>query len=111
MRAIIATRLCNLAAIAFTIAASALLAFYFDWPALRAHHACLRADTCDVKDVAIYSRPWERGSAMARGCKVVLLGAAALYWLYAALQAALEVRCGLPVPVHHHGTWFIGLRV
>ena len=93
---VIATRVLNLAALAFTIAISAFLLLLFDWRALRSE--CLRSDACDIADVAVYGHPWRHDSPAARTFKAVFLAIFSLYWLYSAMCAALEIRRAFQTP-------------
>jgi hypothetical protein len=88
---IIATRALNLAALAFTIAVSGFLLLLFDWSALRS--ACLREDTCDMSDVAVFRDPLAHVTAAGALFKGTFLAIFSLYWLYMAATAAVEIRC------------------
>lgn len=96
---IVATRILNLSALAFTIAISAFLLLLFDWRALQKQ--CLRDDSCDIGHVAIYDHPWRHDTPIANMFKAVFLAIFSLYWLYAAMCAALEIRCELVIYDQH----------
>ena len=94
---IIATRVLNVAALVFTIAASAFLLLILNWPALSAQ--CLRKDECDILDKAVKS-PWDHESWASIAFKGSFLAVASLLALYSAASAALEIRYGGPAPQH-----------
>ena len=78
------SRLLNLAALAFTIATSALLLLFVDWAAL--HADCIRADSCDIWDAAVRRHPLAgRGGAWPL-LVVTYLAALTAYWAFAAVR-------------------------
>eukprot|EP00879_Flechtneria_rotunda_P028308 GHRR01030408.1.p1 GENE.GHRR01030408.1~~GHRR01030408.1.p1 ORF type:complete len:270 (+),score=51.06 GHRR01030408.1:276-1085(+) len=96
---ILVGRLLNLTALAFTICFSGFLLLAVNWSAL--HSDCLIPHephmSCDLLSVAIHRRPWtEHPKAL-----VVLvgfyLGLCGVYWVWSAVQLAVELRDVLDV--------------
>jgi len=92
LAALVAARVANLAALAFSAAFCAFLLLVVRWTALSS--PCLRDDTCDLADVALDWRPFARGggrSAAFKAAAGLYLATAAAYWCVAAAAAVVDV--------------------
>lgn len=86
---IITARVLNLLALGFTIAMSAALLLGVNWYALL-HAPCLRADQCDIWDVAI-RHPFTGGFSIFTALSVVYLLVLCAFWLFALMHLLYEV--------------------
>lgn len=86
--AIVASRILNLGALAFTIVMATFLLLIFDRHGLKAQ--CLLDDTCDMATVAV-KHPWSQETPLALLFKLIFLGMFSFYWVYSAVSASIEV--------------------
>lgn len=87
--AIVAARLVNLAALAFTIAMAGFLLLVVNFSGLK--DPCLHDNKCDIADAALYKHPLAHGSAFSTMFKLSFLGIFSLYWLWSAAVSAVEI--------------------
>lgn len=92
--AIVASRILNLGALAFTIVMATFLLLLFDRQGLKA--PCLLEETCDIATVAV-KLPLSGETPLALLLKLIFLGMFSLYWLYSAINSAVEIWCVLPL--------------
>ena len=88
--AIVASRILNLGALAFTIVMATFLLLIFDRDGLK--QPCLHEDTCDMATVAV-KHPLADESPLPLLFKLAFLGMFSLYWVYSAVNGAVEVWC------------------
>jgi autophagy-related protein 9 len=89
----LASRLLNLAALAFTVVFSAFLLLGVDWGAL--HSQCLMAHdraSCDILTVAVHAHPLRGRSPALVALAGAYVGLCCLYWLWSAAAAVAELR-------------------
>lgn len=75
----LSSRLCNLAALAFTILCSFVLLLAVDWRAI--HDPCVRERTCDLSDVMFRPDPLRHGSYAWRCGVLTYLLLFSVYWV------------------------------
>lgn len=102
---ILAARVLNVLALAFTVMFSGFLLLSVKWSAL--HSECVVAGTCDIAAVAIDYHPFAKGATAWNVICVIYLAIFSVFWLYSLVHAVKDIHAALDI--RHFTTQKLGL--